>query len=190
MRFELKTITGFSYLFYISPSYGRAVVVSIIIRDTNIVKNNVFEPFLRRDSISSLNFATGNQQRIFQTCFWTEENHRYVILVLNLLFTWKGSGGLNNHQTLQYRQEYCLWTIFVQLLYFWDYFFHKKPTNHRFKHVFNWRQSQVYHPCSISNLRLKELWWYQSSSEIPISSILLSLNQFCIRIPFLGLPFS
>ena len=34
---------------------------------------------------------------------------------------------------------------------------------------------------------LKQLWWYQSNVETPISSIILYLNPFSVRIIFLGL---
>ena len=67
--FELKTITYMSSLFYTSSSYGRAVIVSIIIRDTNIFNNNVFEPFLLKDSTFGISFSIINQKSIFERVF-------------------------------------------------------------------------------------------------------------------------
>ena len=54
---------------YISPSYVRAVVVSNIIRDTNIVENTVFELVLRKDSISGLTFYIRKRQSIVLNAF-------------------------------------------------------------------------------------------------------------------------
>ena len=111
-----------SSLFYIYPSCGRALVIPIITRDTNIVKNTVFEPVLRKDTIFGLTFATRNRKALV-------------------------------------------------------------PTN------MNWGQLQVYHLCPISPLHTEDMWRTQSSPETPILSRILSLNQFYVKIPFLGLLF-
>ena len=112
-----------SSLFYIYPSCGRALVIPIITRDTNIVNNTVFEPVLRKDTIFGLTFATRNRKALV-------------------------------------------------------------PTN------MNWGQLQVYHLCPISPLHTEDMWRTQSSPETPILSRILSLNQFYVKIPFLGLLFS
>ena len=87
-------------------------MVSIIIRDINIVKNTVLEPIFHKDSISGITFAIIFWQRIESNAFWTEENHRSVILVINPPFIWKSYGGLNHHQRKQYSKN----TVFELVL--------------------------------------------------------------------------
>ena len=84
MYYKLKKIKGLSSLFYIYPLSGRAVVISIIIRHTNIVMDTVFEPILRMDSIPWLTIIINNLQFIVSNTFWTEDNDRSVIFILHL----------------------------------------------------------------------------------------------------------
>ena len=81
--------------------------------------------FSVKASISGLNFAIRNWYMIVKNKFWTEGNHRYVILVLHLPFVWKSCGGLNHHQRHQDCHKYCLWICFTYGFIFWAYFFHK-----------------------------------------------------------------
>ena len=64
MSIELKTITGMASLFDRTALSGRSVVVSIIIRDTNIVKNTIFVPVFRKDYISGLSISTRKRKSI------------------------------------------------------------------------------------------------------------------------------
>ena len=79
--------------------------------------------------------------------------------------------------------QFCVRIPFMGLL------LHKKHTKHCLKRVLNWIKPQVCNPCSTFTFHLEELWWYQSSSTTPILWRILSLNQFCVRISFLGLLF-
>ena len=56
-----------SSLFYIYPLSGRAVVVSIIIRDTKIATNTVFEFVLLMDSSSGLTFSIKTEKGLLKT---------------------------------------------------------------------------------------------------------------------------
>ena len=71
-------------MFYILPSSGRAVVVTVIIRDTNIIKNSFIVPILGKDFVSRLTFSKRNRQSIVSNTVWTEGNNKYVIPVQHL----------------------------------------------------------------------------------------------------------
>ena len=74
------------------------MAVPIITRDTNIVKNTVFEPVLRKDSIFSIYFAIISQKSVGRNSILTKDIHRYAIVEICLPFIWKSCGGLNHHQ--------------------------------------------------------------------------------------------
>ena len=80
---------------YLFLSFVKSVVASIIIRETNIVNNTVFEQVLRKDPISGLIFAIKNQQIIVSNEFWTEVNNRFLIIVIYFPFIWRTCGSPN-----------------------------------------------------------------------------------------------
>ena len=137
------------------------MVLSIIIRHTDIVKNSVFEPVLRKDFTYGLTFTTIKQQSIVSNIFLSEENHRSIILVLHPTSIWKSYGGINNYQRHQYRQKTIFEPMFRKDSISGLTFAVRKRKNHYFKRIMNRRQSKVCSTCYISPIHLEEMWWYQ-----------------------------
>ena len=117
--------------------------------------------------------------------------HRSVFWIefLYLYICWSSCGGINQPQRHIYCPEDCTWTHFALGIHLWYYFCCQNPTKHRFKLVFTCIQTQVclLNRGSISLHMLNDLWLYQSTPETPISPIILYLNPFCVKDPFLVL---
>ena len=62
------------------------MVVSIIIRDINIVNNTFFEPVLRKDYISGITFDRLKIKNIVLIAFSPEDNHSSIIPVIRFFY--------------------------------------------------------------------------------------------------------
>ena len=117
-----------------------------------------------------------------------KQESSWWIEVLYLSIRWRSCSGINQPKRRLYRQQYFITTPFVWEFHFWAYFNHQNPTERHFKRVFASIQKQVclLNRGSISLHLMKELWWYQSTTEITILSRILYLNPFCVSFQYLG----